>query len=94
MKKVAKLISKYFGLIIIIFMVLGFVTPGSFKWVTSKIFGQSFITVLLGIIMFGMGMTLSVNDFKIVLKKLGSSSILSGKPICHNAFGSSPSSII
>jgi len=69
MKKIAKLISKYFGLIIIIFMVLGFVTPGSFKWVTSKIFGQSFINILLGIIMFGMGMTLSLNDFKIVLKR-------------------------
>lgn len=69
MKKIAKLISKYFGLIIIIFMVLGFVTPSSFKWVTSKIFGQSFITILLGVIMFGMGMTLNLNDFKIVLKR-------------------------
>ncbi|MFT5871563.1 MAG: BASS family bile acid:Na+ symporter [Clostridium sp.] len=69
MKKIAKLISKYFGFIIILFMLLGFMTPGLFKWVTSKIAGQSVITILLGIIMFGMGMTLSVNDFKIVLKR-------------------------
>ena len=69
MKKVAKLISKYFGLIIILFMVLGFVTPGSFKWIVSKIYGQSVINILLGIIMFGMGMTLSLEDFKIVLKR-------------------------
>ena len=69
MKKVANLISKYFGLIIIIFMILGFATPDSFKWVTSKLYGQSFINILLGIIMFGMGMTLSLNDFKIVLKR-------------------------
>ena len=50
-------------------MILGFVTPGAFKWVISKVFGQSVINILLGIIMFGMGMTLSLNDFKIVLKR-------------------------
>lgn len=69
LRKLAKLISKYFGIIIIIFMILGFVTPGAFKWVVSKVYGQSVINILLGIIMFGMGMTLSVNDFKIVLKR-------------------------
>ena len=69
MKKVAKLISRYFGIIIIVFMILGFLTPGGFKWVTSKVFGQSVINILLGIIMFGMGMTLSLDDFKIVLKR-------------------------
>lgn len=69
MKKVAKLISKYFGIIIIVFMILGFITPDAFKWVFSKVFGQSIITILLGIIMFGMGMTLSLDDFKIVLKR-------------------------
>lgn len=69
MKKIAKLISKYFGVIIIIFMILGFLTPKLFKWVTSALFGQSVINILLGIIMFGMGMTLSLNDFKVVLKR-------------------------
>lgn len=69
MREAAKLISKYFGIIIIVFMILGVVTPGAFKRVISKVFGQSVINILLGIIMFGMGMTLSLNDFKIVLKR-------------------------
>jgi bile acid:Na+ symporter, BASS family len=69
MKGFAQLISKYFGLIVIGFMVLGFITPSVFTWVTSKLFGQSTINILLGIIMFGMGMTLSLNDFKLVLQR-------------------------
>jgi len=68
-KNVAKLISKYFGIVIIVFMLLAFLEPGLFKWVTSQLFGQSVITILLGIIMFGMGMTLNIEDFKIVLKR-------------------------
>ena len=70
MKNVAKLISKYFGIIIIVFMLLAFLEPGLFKWVTSQLFGQSVITILLGIIMFGMGMTLSLEDFKLYLRDL------------------------
>ncbi|WP_409228627.1 bile acid:sodium symporter family protein [Gudongella sp. SC589] len=69
MKNIAKLISKYFGIIIILFMLLAFIEPGIFSWVTSQLFGQSVITLLLGIIMFGMGMTLNLEDFKIVLKR-------------------------
>lgn len=69
MKNVAKLISKYFGIIIILFMLMAFIEPGIFSWVTSQLFGQSVITLLLGIIMFGMGMTLNIEDFKIVLKR-------------------------
>jgi len=68
-KNVAKLISKYFGIIIILFMLMAFIEPGIFSWVTSQLFGQSVITLLLGIIMFGMGMTLNIEDFKIVLKR-------------------------
>jgi len=52
-----------------VFMLLAFLEPGLFKWVTSQLFGQSVITILLGIIMFGMGMTLNIEDFKIVLKR-------------------------
>jgi BASS family bile acid:Na+ symporter len=67
--KIAKGISKYFGVIIIICMILGFIQPALFGWVLKKVFGQSMITILLGIIMFGMGMTLSLDDFKIVLQR-------------------------
>jgi len=69
MKKIAQIISKYFGLIIIIFMLLGFATPNAFKWVITKIYGQSVINILLSIIMFGMGMTLNFNDFKLIIKR-------------------------
>ncbi|WP_343213118.1 bile acid:sodium symporter family protein [Fusibacter paucivorans] len=67
--KIAKGISKYFGVIIIICMILGFIQPTLFGWVLKKVFGQSMITILLGVIMFGMGMTLSLDDFKIVLQR-------------------------
>src|SRR5690554_268204 len=50
-------------------MLVAFIEPGIFSWVTSQLFGQSVITLLLGIIMFGMGMTLNIEDFKIVLKR-------------------------
>jgi BASS family bile acid:Na+ symporter len=69
MKKIVKLISKNHGIVLIIFTIMGFLVPGLFAWVTSKVFGQPFINILLGIIMFGMGMTLTIDDFKVVLKK-------------------------
>lgn len=69
MKKIAELISKYFAFVIIIFMLLGFIIPGIFAWVTARIFGQSVITILLGMIMFGMGLTVSIKDFKAILKR-------------------------
>ncbi|MBS7525984.1 bile acid:sodium symporter family protein [Fusibacter paucivorans] len=50
-------------------MILGFIQPTLFGWVLKKVFGQSMITILLGVIMFGMGMTLSLDDFKIVLQR-------------------------
>ena len=45
--------------------------PDHFIWVADgrfKPFGQPFISVLLGLIMLGMGLTLSFDDFKRVLK--------------------------
>ncbi|MEN1760636.1 bile acid:sodium symporter family protein [Anoxynatronum sibiricum] len=69
MKQAAKLISKYFGLLIIAAMLLGFAVPGMFSWVVSRFMGQPVINLLLGVIMFGMGMTLTVADFKLVLER-------------------------
>ena len=48
---------------------MGFVMPDKFTWVTSKIGDQPVINILLGLIMFGMGVTLTVDDFKEVLKR-------------------------
>lgn len=69
MKKIAELIGKYFGIIIIVFMLGGFAVPEEFKWVMGKFAGIPVLTLLLGIIMFGMGMTLKLEDFALVLKR-------------------------
>lgn len=69
MKKIAELIGKYFGIIIIVFMLGGFAIPEEFKWVMGKVAGIPVLTLLLGIIMFGMGMTLKLEDFALVLKR-------------------------
>ena len=48
--------------------------PDHFVWVADgrfKPFGQPLVSVLLGVIMLGMGLTLSFDDFKRVLKPAG-----------------------
>lgn len=69
MKKFCALIGKYFGIIAIVFLILGFVAPQGFTWVTGKVCGVSVLSCLLGVVMFGMGTTLSVKDFVLVLKR-------------------------
>lgn len=63
------MIGKYFGIIAILFLILGFTMPENFKWILSKVGGVSVLTFLLGIVMFGMGTTLSVKDFVLVFKR-------------------------
>lgn len=69
MKKVCALIGKYFGVLAVIFLIIGMTLPTIFSWVLGKVGGVSVLSVLLGIIMFGMGMTMSVHDFALVLKR-------------------------
>ena len=69
MKKVCAMIGKYFGIIAVVFLIIGLTEPNSFKWVLGKVGGVSILSVLLGIIMFGMGTTLSLHDFALVLKR-------------------------
>lgn len=54
--------SKTFAIWVIIFAVIAYYTPETFKSLAP------WISILLGIVMFGMGLTLSLNDFKMVLK--------------------------
>lgn len=66
MKALASLsafVGKTFALWVIVFAVLGFFLPEVFKQVAP------YIVTLLGIIMFGMGLTLSADDFKEVVKR-------------------------
>ncbi|MGA9288700.1 MAG: bile acid:sodium symporter family protein [Anaerobacillus sp.] len=63
LERASRFAGNTFAIWVLFFAVLGFVFPEGFTWITS------YITILLGIIMFGMGMTLSGDDFKEVLKQ-------------------------
>lgn len=56
-------VGKTFAIWVLLFAVLGFIFPDIFKF-----FGP-YIVTLLGIIMFGMGLTLSVDDFREVVRR-------------------------
>lgn len=63
LSKVSTLAGKYFAIWVIAAALLAFFVPGIFSG-----FG-GYITILLGIVMFGMGLTLKPVDFKIVAKR-------------------------
>lgn len=63
------MIGKYFGLIALVFLILGMTMPQNFLWVLGKIGGVAVLSLLLGIVMFGMGTTLDLKDFALVLKR-------------------------
>lgn len=69
MKKVCQMIGKYFGVIAILFLVLGMTMPQNFLWVLGKVGGVGVLSLLLGIVMFGMGTTLNLKDFALVLSR-------------------------
>jgi BASS family bile acid:Na+ symporter len=56
-------VGKTFAIWVVVFAILGFVFPGTFKQVAP------YIVWLLGIIMFGMGLTLSIDDFRELLRR-------------------------
>lgn len=56
-------ISKYMALLVIIVATIALFMPWTFKW------SAQYVTYLLGIVMFGMGMTLRFEDFKLVFKR-------------------------
>jgi BASS family bile acid:Na+ symporter len=58
-----KWVTGFFTLWVIVFAILAFYNPNFFKWLVP------YISILLGIIMFGMGMTLSPEDFKQIFKQ-------------------------
>lgn len=59
----SRFVGNTFALWVLLFAVLAFFAPAQFKWIGP------FIVPLLGIIMFGMGLTLSKDDFKEVGKR-------------------------
>lgn len=60
--KLSTSIGNTFAVWVILFAALAFALPGGFTWIAP------YINLLLGIIMFGMGLTLKFKDFKQVVK--------------------------
>lgn len=66
MQAIARLsafVGKTFAIWVLLFAILAFFNPEQFNWIAP------YIVPLLGIIMFGMGLTLSKNDFAEVFKR-------------------------
>ncbi|QKY70078.1 bile acid:sodium symporter family protein [Lentibacillus sp. CBA3610] len=62
LEKVSHFAGNTFAVWVILFAVLSLIFPGGFAWIAPH------VSLLLGIIMFGMGLTLTLDDFKGVLK--------------------------
>ncbi|MFZ3579585.1 bile acid:sodium symporter family protein [Virgibacillus sp. DJP39] len=62
LEKISNFAGNTFALWVIFFALLSFFLPGGFTWIAPH------IALLLGIIMFGMGLTLSLSDFKAVFQ--------------------------
>lgn len=61
--RVSKFAGNTFAIWVILFAILAFIFPGGFAWIAD------YISWLLGIIMFGMGLTLTLDDFKSIGKQ-------------------------
>lgn len=61
--KISNFVGNTFAIWVVLFAAFAFYSPKTFTWIAP------YIVPLLGIVMFGMGLTLSVNDFKEVLKR-------------------------
>ncbi|MED3687894.1 bile acid:sodium symporter family protein [Peribacillus butanolivorans] len=62
-EKISTFAGKTFTLWVIIFAIIAYIMPNHFIWIGA------YIVPLLGIVMFGMGLTLSAADFKEVFRR-------------------------
>ncbi len=62
LERVSNVAGNTFVIWVILFAILAYVFPGGFTWIAPH------ISLVLGIIMFGMGLTLSLEDFKGIVK--------------------------
>ena len=64
MKRLCKFISDYMGALVLMAAVVALIVPGAFSGIKPTV-----INPLLGVIMFGMGMALRLEDFRIVFSR-------------------------
>ena len=65
MKRICKLIADYLGVLVLVSALLALVFPG---WLGAHL-KTGLINPLLGVIMFGMGLTLKTDDFRVVFTR-------------------------
>ncbi len=63
--KASSVVTRFFAPLVIVGAGIGFCMPSAFAWVLA------IIKILLGIIMLGMGMTLTLDDFRRILRSPG-----------------------
>lgn len=61
LEKVSELVGKYMAILVLIIAGIALFAPGTVSFIKT-----SYVNTLLGIVMFGMGLTLKASDFKIV----------------------------
>lgn len=64
LKKVTNFVSKYMAVIVIAMAALALLAPNTVSFIKT-----SYVNTLLGIVMFGMGLTLKPGDFKVVFSR-------------------------
>lgn len=64
LKKITAFVSKYMALIVIAVAALALFKPNTVSFIKTK-----YVNTLLGIVMFGMGLTLKLSDFKVVFSR-------------------------
>ena len=64
MKIICDFIARWMGALVLLVAALALFVPASFVWIDTWV-----INPMLGVIMFGMGLTLSPQDFKVVLSR-------------------------
>ena len=64
MKTICDFIARWLGALVLLVAALAMVVPASFAWIDTWA-----INPMLGVIMFGMGLTLSSEDFKVVVSR-------------------------
>lgn len=64
LEKLSNLVGKYMAYIVIVIAAIALFVPSTFSWLKA-----SYINPLLMIVMFGMGLTLKLDDFKLILSR-------------------------
>lgn len=64
LEKISSIAGKYMSLIVILVAAIALFSPNTVAWIKT-----SWVNTLLGIVMFGMGLTLKLEDFKIVFSR-------------------------